>query len=70
MVKFTASMDVNSMIEYNGRVGIQLPKIGKKGMDAKNSLKWVVYMSKRGKDHKRLGVCLKCKKLFKRKFIN
>ena len=101
MVKFTGSMDVNSMIkcsEFNSnckraailehdveciylfklllscsvtylttilgpivappspilRVGIELPKIGQKGRDAKHSLKWGG-MSKRGKDHKKRG---------------
>ena len=55
MAKFTASMDVNSMIEYNVRVEIQLPKIGKKGRDAKNSLKWGGIYTKKGERSQKVG---------------
>ena len=55
MVKFTASVDVNSVIECNVRVGIQLPKIGQKGRDAKKSLKWGGEYVKKGERSQKVG---------------
>ena len=63
------------MIDYNVRLGMQLPKIEQKGRDPKHSFKWGATYVKMGERSQKVGGCLKCKKLFvkarvTRKFIN